>query len=71
MTKTAQRIEIGLLYYPDCLESAIYGLNDLFRIANMVAETHDGFQRPLIRISQWRHNGTSIECIKDTHPHAA
>lgn len=26
--------EIGLLIYPDCQLSAVYGLTDLFRVAN-------------------------------------
>lgn len=62
-------VEIGLLSYPDSLISAIYGLNDLFRIANLVASRHEGLQRPGIRVSHWQYTEAGeIECIQDSHP---
>ena len=69
MGKLEKTVEIALVLYQDSLLSAVYGLTDLFRIANiMVAARHDGLQRPLIRVSHWKHDGKKIACIYDTHP---
>jgi transcriptional regulator GlxA family with amidase domain len=58
--------EIGLLIYPDCQLSAIYGLTDLFRIAGDWA--HSDKQRK-VRVSHWRteEDGKPM-CVWDTHP---
>lgn len=69
MVKMERLVEIGLIYYPDCLISAIYGLTDMFRIANMAASRAEGLQRPLIRTSHWKQNEKGVlECIFDSHP---
>ena len=59
--------EIGLVLYPDCQLSAIYGLVDLFRIANDFARSQAQIS-PAIRVSQWRQEGDEIVCIEDSHP---
>lgn len=58
--------EIGLLIYPDCQLSAIYGLTDLFRIAG---EWADGDQPRKVRVTHWRSedHGPPI-CIWDSDP---
>lgn len=67
----ANQIEIGLVIYPNSMISAIYGLTDLFRIANAIASQHEGLKRPLIRVSHWQHDpaaSDTMQCIHDTHP---
>lgn len=58
--------EIGLLIYPDCQLSAIYGLTDLFRIAGEWADSDNPRQ---VRVTHWRaeEDGEPI-CVWDTHP---
>lgn len=58
--------EIGLLIYPDCQLSAIYGLTDLFRIAG---EWADGDEPRKMRVTHWRSedHGPPI-CIWDVDP---
>ena len=65
---TQKPVEIALLFYPDCLISAIYGLSDLFRIANSVAGRHEGLKRPLVRTSHWDYDPAteSMVCLSDT-----
>lgn len=48
--------EIGILIYPAALLSAVYGLTDLFMVANQLASRHEGLKRPLMRISHWQEN---------------
>lgn len=57
--------EIGLLVYPDCQLSAVYGLTDLFRIAG---EWSDG---SVVRVSHWHAVGSEVICKWDSHsgPH--
>ncbi|MEO0542194.1 MAG: GlxA family transcriptional regulator [Pseudomonadota bacterium] len=58
--------EIGLLIYPDCQLSAIYGLTDLFRIAGDWA--HSDKQRK-VRVTHWRaEEDGKPKCVWDTHP---
>lgn len=58
--------EVGLLIYPDCQMSAIYGLTDLFRIAG---EWADGGGSRSVRVTHWRaeDQGQPI-CIWDSDP---
>lgn len=58
--------EIGLLIYPDCQQSAIYGLTDLFRIAG---EWADGDEPRKVRVTHWRaaDDGPPV-CIWDSDP---
>lgn len=58
--------EIGLLIYPDCQLSSIYGLTDLFRIAGEWAAS--GSPRK-VRVSHWRSDeGSPPACIWDSDP---
>jgi transcriptional regulator GlxA family with amidase domain len=59
--------EIGLLIYPDCQLSAIYGLTDLFRIATQWTPQQSGPPRT-IRVSHWQVVGDDVVCIWDSHP---
>jgi transcriptional regulator GlxA family with amidase domain len=60
--------EIGLVQYPDCQLSAIYGLTDLFRIANEIARAVAPSGEREIRVSHWRQEGADIVCTFDTRP---
>ncbi|MDH4439831.1 MAG: GlxA family transcriptional regulator [Rhizobium sp.] len=62
-------MEIGLLIYPDCQLSAVYGLTDLFRIASQWAPQQAEHQRT-IRVSHWRIAGDDVVCRWDSHPGA-
>lgn len=58
--------EIGLLMYPNCQLSAIYGLTDLFRIAG---EWPDNDTLRKVRVTHWRaEEGGEPVCVADTHP---
>lgn len=63
-SKAAPVAEIGLLIYPDCQLSAIYGLTDLFRIAG----EWSGEAGRRIRISHWQAEGDDIRCTWDSDP---
>ena len=65
MTKDVWIAEIGLLIYPQCQLSAVYGLTDLFRIAVDWAEG----DRHGVRVTHWQRqdDGPPI-CIWDSHP---
>jgi len=70
--------EIGLLIYPDCQLSAIYGLTDLFRIACDWALREPGSVQanephPVIRVShwQWQADAKAMQCVWDSHPGGA
>ncbi len=61
--------EIALLIYPDCQLAAVYGLTDLFRIADEWAQ-HEARQ-PMaraIRVSHWQADGSEVLCVWDSHP---
>ena len=63
--------EIGLLIYPDCQLAAIYGLTDLFRIANEWSDRVPEYgDRREIRVSHWRAEAVSgaVDCVWDSHP---
>lgn len=59
---SAPEAEIGLLIYPDCQLSAIYGMTDLFRIAGEWSEGRT------IRVSHWEATTDGVTCIWDSHP---
>lgn len=64
-------IEIALLLYPECQMAAVYGLTDLFRIANeWAAYPHHENRNNRIRVTHWRLDQTteSIECCWDSDP---
>jgi transcriptional regulator GlxA family with amidase domain len=59
--------EVGLLIYPDCQLSAVYGLTDLFRIASQWAPQQAEHARA-IRVSHWQVVGKDVTCVWDSHP---
>lgn len=59
--------EVGLLIYPDCQLSAIYGLTDLLRIANQWAPQDERTKRA-IRVSHWQASSDGVSCVWDSHP---
>lgn len=59
--------EVGLLVYPDCQLSAVYGLTDLFRIASQWVPNPSKEQRT-IRVSHWQVEGDDVVCTWDSHP---
>ena len=56
--------DIGLLIYPGCALAAVYGLTDLFRLA----EDWTGEPRRGIRVSHWQAEEAGVTCSWDSHP---
>jgi transcriptional regulator GlxA family with amidase domain len=67
MTKT---LEIGLLVYSGAQMAAVYGLTDLFAVANRVREDLGASDLPVLRISHWSggSEGQAVMPVFDTHP---
>lgn len=61
--------EIGLLIYPECQLAAIYGLTDLFRVANRLSAQLARSESRQLRVSHWALNldTQQIERVFDTH----
>ncbi len=68
MVKQSGSVGVGVILYPDALPSAIYGLTELFAVANQMAAGHEGMKRPPIRVSHWRDdgNGNGVACVYDS-----
>ncbi|MFP5076957.1 GlxA family transcriptional regulator [Rhizobium sp. YIM 134829] len=62
--------EVGLLIYPDCQLSAVYGLTDLFRIASQWVPYQADHQRS-VRVSHWQVAQDDVVCVWDSHPGSA
>jgi len=62
-------VEIGVVIYPDCQLAAVYGLTDLFRVANRLSEQLIGSASRQIRISHWQLDEAGLEPVRvfDTH----
>ncbi|QYK42581.1 MAG: GlxA family transcriptional regulator [Paracoccaceae bacterium] len=65
MARGVERVaEIGLLIYPGCALAAVYGLTDLFKIAeDWTGEPQRGF-----RVSHWQADDAGVTCVWDSHP---
>ncbi len=62
---------LGLLIYPDCQLSAIYGLTDIFRIAGDLATMEGEAEPPAVRVTHWTSDERGeIARIYDSHPGA-
>ncbi|WP_198148246.1 DJ-1/PfpI family protein [Elstera litoralis] len=61
-------LEIGILRYPGAQLAAIYGLTDLFALANRRAEALLTETGPRLRVSHWQADVGEIGCTFDTHP---
>jgi transcriptional regulator GlxA family with amidase domain len=68
--RTAEPNEIGLLIYPQAQLSAVYGLTDLFSVANKINAERGGNPRYELRISHWQtdENGENSKQVFATHP---
>ena len=64
------RAEIGVVLYPDCQLSAVYGLTDVFRIAGEAAAARSQSRPRVVRVTHWRQadDGAGMSCIYDSHP---
>ena len=47
-------VEVGLVIYPGAQQAAIFGLTDLFGVANQIAVAHQQAQMPAVRVTQAR-----------------
>ena len=68
-TKPRLVAEVGLVIYPDCQLSAVYGLTDIFRIAGSITAERDP-KPSAVRVTHWaqdRDSGT-MACSYDSHP---
>jgi transcriptional regulator GlxA family with amidase domain len=63
-------VEIGILIYPEAQLAAVYGLTDIFLVANRFAATRSLPAEPALRVSHWRRaeNEERVECVFDTLP---
>lgn len=62
--------EIGLIVYPNCQMSAIYGLTDIFRVATEYASKDNRGPAHAVRVTHWTPTGERIACVFDSHPDA-
>jgi transcriptional regulator GlxA family with amidase domain len=60
----------GILIYPEAQLAAVYGLTDIFLVANRFAAKRMLPAEPALRVSHWRQmaNGNAVERIFDTIP---
>ncbi|EJL49163.1 transcriptional regulator containing an amidase domain and an AraC-type DNA-binding HTH domain [Rhizobium sp. CF122] len=70
MSQTDAPAEIGILLYPNVQLAAVYGLTDLFYLANRFAAVRQPSGGPALRVSHWRGTETAatIERVFDTVP---
>ena len=74
MTKRREKngyVELGIVKYPEYLESAVCGLTEFFNVANRFASSHEDARRPILRVTHWQaslKNPKRIEPVFDSHP---
>jgi transcriptional regulator GlxA family with amidase domain len=74
MNKKDKIIEIGILISPHAQTSSVYGLGDLFSLANTFMAQHASLSGQVIRITHWKFKDAkakNIECVFDTHSEIA
>lgn len=56
MTKVTavEPVEIGIVVHEEALMSAVYGLTDMFNVANLQSREQHGMSAPQIRTSHWK-----------------
>ena len=59
--------EIALVRYNECQLAAVFGLTDVFRVANEQLELL-GRDRQRVRVSHWEWSGDELRCTYDSHP---
>lgn len=70
-SKSKDLTEIAILLYQDYQPSAVYGLMDLFEIANRFVNEHLPQQKKIIRVSHWKiknQKKNDMELVYDSHP---
>lgn len=70
MPAAPETLEIGLLLYPGAQLAAVYGLTDLFSVANRMAAERGAAKLPALRVTHWAlQDGTSgIQRVFDSLP---
>jgi transcriptional regulator GlxA family with amidase domain len=71
LTQHKQAQEVGILRYPGCSESSVFGLTELFVVANRFIRLPEDAQTPVTRVSHWQaseQHPRRIERVFDTHP---
>src|SRR5690606_41951862 len=64
-------LEIGLLLYPGAQLAAVYGLGDLFAVANRMATGQGREGLPRLRVSHWQADETGqLQRMFDSLPQA-
>lgn len=64
-------LEIGLLLYPGVQLAAVYGLGDLFTVANNMAASQEREGSDRLRVSHWQIDDTGlVRRVFDSHPQA-
>ncbi|WP_434737393.1 hypothetical protein [Halopseudomonas bauzanensis] len=63
-------LEIGLVIYPGAQQAAIFGLTDLFAVANQSAVAHQQTREPVLRISHWQPEPatSTVDKVFDRYP---
>ncbi|MCF3642798.1 helix-turn-helix domain-containing protein [Rhizobium sp. TRM95111] len=66
---TGEPAEIGIVVHEEALMSAVYGLTDMFNVANLQSTEHHGKRAPQIRVSHWKLGADgSVTRGFDSHP---
>jgi transcriptional regulator GlxA family with amidase domain len=63
-------VEIGIVKYAGYLESSLFGLTELFTVANRFAGTHKDKPYSVIRVTHWQASPTDrarVELVFDSH----
>ena len=65
-------VEIGVLVYPEAQAAAVYGLTDLFAVADRVAGALAGEPLPRLRVSHWQLDASAgaMQVLHDSRPGA-
>jgi transcriptional regulator GlxA family with amidase domain len=64
-------VQVGILLYPGAQRAAVYGLSDIFTVANQMRRERLALDLPEIRICHWQLDAQErMTCIDDTHPQA-
>lgn len=71
MAYAGDTTEIGILVYPGAQMAAVYGLTDLFSVANRMAADLGASQQTPLRVCHWQEDGEGVLAVTfDSHPQA-
>lgn len=65
MHDTVPRIQVGILLYPGAQRAAIYGLADIFTVANQMRREHPDANAPDIQVSHWQLDAQGLVACDD------